>query len=427
MSHHEHHASMVLERLKTLPGGPELIALARERQEDVELVGGAVRDVLLGREAPRELDVVAGADAHALATALAERLGPSARVERHERFGTAVVRWPAGEVDVATRRAETYPAPGALPEVRPGTAEEDLARRDFTINAMAVSLSGEPSLRTVPGALEDLDERRLRVLHERSFLDDPTRILRMARYRVRLGLEVERRTAELAEQALAEGALRTVSGTRLGTEVRLALAEGDPVASLGEMDRLGVLTAWEPGVCFDEHVARVALEVLPDDGDPKLLLCTALVVELMTRMAQEDTEGAVWAFLHDLELPAGQAQRAFSAGVIANCAARWLDGAETTGEMLDLLDGASVEGLTLAAAMADVEWGPGCYTRRAIEDWLNEHRYIRLHITGEDLLAAGLPEGPEIGRRLERVFAMRMNGMLEEGREAELSAALADD
>ncbi|MGN6371699.1 MAG: hypothetical protein ACTHM1_01730 [Solirubrobacteraceae bacterium] len=426
MSHHEQHARTVLERLKALPGGPELLALARERPEEVELVGGAVRDILLDRS-PRELDVVASNDARKLALALAERLEPSSEVTLHERFNTAAVRFDRGEIDLATRRAESYPAPGALPEVQPGTAEQDLMRRDFTVNAIAVSLSGEPALRAAPHALEDLAARRLRVLHERSFLDDPTRILRLARYRARLGFHLEPRTAALAEQALAAGALRTVSGPRLGAELRLALAEPDPLASLAEMDRLGAFAAWEPGVCFDEHMVRAALQVLPKDGNRTLLLCAALVLDLMSRMADEDLEGSVWAFLHDLELPVGQAQRVFSAGIVANCAARWLDGAETTAEMLDLLDGASIEGLALAAAMADLEWGPDCYTRRAIEDWLHEHRHIRLHITGDDLLAAGLPEGPEIGRRLERVFAMRMSGRLQEGRDAELSAALSDD
>lgn len=426
MSHHEDQASVVLERVGALPGGPELLALAAERPEEVELVGGAVRDILLGRS-PRELDVVASDDAQALALALAERLGPSSQVVCHERFNTAVVRSEGVEIDVASRRAESYPTPGALPEVQPGTPEEDLQRRDFTVNAIALPLRGEPVLRAAPNALEDLAARRLRVLHERSFIDDPTRILRLARYQARLGFGVEPRTAELAKQAVAAGALATVSGSRLGSEVRLALAEADPVASLAEIDRLGALAAWEPGVSFDEHMARSALQVLPEDGDPKLLLCAALVIDLMNRMAEEDAEGSVWAFLHDLELPAGQAQRVFSAGIVANCAARWLDGAETTSEMLDLLDGAAVEGLALAAAMAELEWGPGCYARRAIEDWIYKHRHIRLHITGEDLLAAGLPEGPEIGRRLERVFAMRMSGRLEEGREAELSAALSDD
>jgi tRNA nucleotidyltransferase (CCA-adding enzyme) len=414
----------VRERLAELPGGSELLGLAAARP-GVDLVGGAVRDILLGG-VPRELDVVVDGDAEAFAEQLAATL-PEAAVERHERFCTAVVRW--GEqwmVDIAMRRSETYAEPGALPDVQPGTPERDLARRDFTVNAIAVGLSGEGALRCAPQALEDLVERRLRVLHERSFVDDPTRILRLARYRARLSFESEPRTAELAEQALHAGALRTVSGSRLGAELRLALDEPDPLAPLDEMDRLGALDAWEPGVCFDRYLAGAALEDLPDDGDPELLLCASLVLDLMSSL-DEHTEGAVWSFLHDIELPAGRAQRVFSIGVTAHYAARWLESAETTSELLDLMDGASVEGLALAAALADRELGPNSMTRRTVEDWLSRYRHIRLQITGEDLLAAGLPEGPEIGRRLERVFAMRMTGRVQEDRDAELSAALSDD
>lgn len=414
---------VVLERLPQLPGGRELLDLAAHR-DDVDLVGGAVRDILLG-SSPRELDAVVDADAAAFADALAARLG-DATVERHERFDTAVVRWPGGMVDVAMRRTETYSSPGALPDVHPGTLQQDLERRDFSVNAIAVSLSGESALRAAPHALDDLATRTLRVLHDRSFLDDPTRVLRLARYQARLGFEVEPRTAELAEQALAGGALGTVSGTRLGAELRLALAEPDPLAPLDQLDRLGVLEALEPGVCFDRYLAATALEVLPGDGDPELLLCASMVAGLMSSL-DEQTEGAVWSFLHDVELPTGRAQRVFGAGVTANCTARWLNSAETTGELLELMEGASVEGLALAAAMSDREVGPNSYTRRTIEDWLRQHRHIRLHITGDDLLAAGLPEGPEIGRRLERVFAMRMTGRVEEDRQAELSAALSDD
>src|ERR1700679_1710683 len=120
----------VLGDVADIPGGPDLLALT-ETRADVELVGGAVRDLLFG-ELPRELDVVAP-DAPALARELAARLGGEVTV--HERFGTALVEHGEVRIDVATRRAESYPAPGALPEVRPGTPEEDLARRDFTVNA----------------------------------------------------------------------------------------------------------------------------------------------------------------------------------------------------------------------------------------------------------------------------------------------------
>ena len=127
-----------------------------------------------------------------------------------------MVEWEAGRVDVAERRAESYAAPGALPEVRPGSVEEDLRRRDFTVNAIAVPLGGPAaeSWQAPSTALEDLAAGRLRVLHERSFIDDPTRLLRLARYQARLGFELERRTAELAREALAAGALGDASRGR---------------------------------------------------------------------------------------------------------------------------------------------------------------------------------------------------------------------
>lgn len=416
----------VLERLRGLPGGPDLLALAAERPERIELVGGAVRDLARG-VAPRELDVVVHEEPADLAFALAQRLGGT--VTSHEQFGTALVQWQGGQIDLARTRSEAYLQPGALPQVAPGTPEQDLQRRDFTVNAIAVGLAGAQAgaVRAAPRALEDLASGTLRVLHEDSFHDDPTRVLRLARYKARLRFEVEPGTAALMRQALAEGTLRTVSGPRLGAELRLALGEADALASLAELDEMGVLEAWEPGICFDEHVARTALEVLPQDGDRRLLLVTSLLLELMARMRSEDTEAAILGFLHDLELPSGQAQRAFSAAILASCAARMIDGSETTDELIELLESAAVEGLALAAAMGDVRWGPRSYTRTVIEDWLSKHRHIRLHITGEDLIAAGLPEGPEIGRRLEKVFAMRMTGLVEEGRDAELCAALEED
>ncbi len=139
---------VVLERMRELPGGRELLDLAAAR-EDVELVGGAVRDLLLGRT-PRELDVVVGSDAPSFARDLATRLripaeeDPEGRfgIIRHERFGTALVWWDRGRIDIAGRRAESYSAPGALPDVRTGTIEEDLRRRDFTVNAIAALLGG---------------------------------------------------------------------------------------------------------------------------------------------------------------------------------------------------------------------------------------------------------------------------------------------
>jgi tRNA nucleotidyltransferase (CCA-adding enzyme) len=414
---------VVLDRLRHLPGGAELISLAQERGGGVELVGGAVRDLMLG-ERPRELDAIVGSDVEGIARTLASRLDGEVTV--HERFGTAVVRSPTACVDFATVRAETYPAPGALPEVHPGSPEDDLLRRDFTVNAIAVSLAGaEPGkVRAATNALEDLAARRLRVLHDQSFLDDPTRIMRLYRYATRLSFEVDPHTAALAAAAMEVGALKTVSPQRLGAEMRLAFAEPDPVRVLAALDRFGVLTAWEQGVSFDEHVVRTALEVMPPDGCKSVLFAAALMLELANNLDQEETEPMMREFIYDLELPSGEGDRVFGAAVSAAFVTEAVVGADTTAELLELTDGAPVESLALAAALRDMEDGPNSYGRIVIEEWIREQRHVTLQVTGDDLIAAGVPEGPEVGLRLEESYKLLLEERIAPGRDTELRAAL---
>ncbi len=170
---------------------PELAAI-RERSagQPVYLVGGAVRDLLLGHGRV-DIDLVVEGDA----AGLAARLG--ADVVEHERFATAKARLDGHEVDIASARNEVYLHPGALPEVEPSSLGDDLARRDFTINAMAIPLGREPILIDPHGGRDDLAAGLLRVLHPRSFADDPTRALRAARYAARFGFALEAETAEL--------------------------------------------------------------------------------------------------------------------------------------------------------------------------------------------------------------------------------------
>src|SRR4051794_32505007 len=227
------------------------------------VVGGAVRDALLGG-APEDLDLIIEGDAVEAARQLASALDGSVVV--HDRFGTATVSGGGHVYDLSTARAETYARPGALPDVRPGTLEEDLLRRDFTVNAIAVSFDGR--IVSAPSAFSDLDSRVLRVLHERSFLDDPTRLLRLVRYATRLGFSVESSTAALASAAIEGGALATVTPTRVGSELRLLLREPSAVEALAWVGE------WPLGVPldFDRSLAERALALLPADGRADLLL-----------------------------------------------------------------------------------------------------------------------------------------------------------
>lgn len=417
----------VLEQLHGLPGGVVLLELAGER-DDVELVGGAVRDLLLGRT-PRELDVVVGGEgssfaraAPTLANQLASRLNVLAgedvtSVNEHERFITAAVRWDEGQIDIATRRAESYGAPGALPDVSAGTEPQDLERRDFTINAIAIRLGGERrgELRAVPDALSDLEQRRLRVLHEQSFKDDPTRLLRMARYRARLGFAVEDHTAELAAAAIATRALDTVSGARVGAELRLALAEDDAVASLAAMDDLGLLAALHPRLRFEEPVVRATLELLPGDGRPDLALLASLVLPLALR-AEGDSRAEIGPLLDRWDFPAGDRDRVVAATAAVPRLIEDLSAAERPSALRVAALGLPLEGVALAGAL-------GC--EEPARRWLEQTRHVHLEITGEDLLSAGIPEGPEIGLRLEAALDRKLDGELDRaGRDAELTAAL---
>jgi tRNA nucleotidyltransferase (CCA-adding enzyme) len=419
---------IVLEQLRGLPGGAALLEAAA-RRDDVELVGGAVRDLLLGRT-PRELDVVVGGhvasfaeDAGLFAEELAARMnaslsgaGAQAETNEHERFGTALVEWDGGRIDIATRRVESYVAPGALPDVRRGTEEEDLERRDFTINAIAVRLGGERrgELRAVPDALSDLEEGRLRVLHEQSFRDDPTRLLRMARYAARLGFEVEEHTAALARAAIAARALETVSGARIGAELRLALGEADAEAALAAWSELGVLGALHPRLRFEEPLIRTTLALLPEDGRPDLALLASLVLPLALR-AGGDPHAEIVALLDRWDFPAGDRDRVVAAAVAVPLLVEELPATERPSALRAVARRVPLEGVALAGAL-------GC--ERPARRWLQEIRHVRLEITGEDLLGAGVPQGPGIGRRLEAVLDLRLDGELADGREAELDAAL---
>ena len=395
----------VLAALRAAPGaGPALDALAGEPA--VHVVGGAVRDALL-RQEPRELDFVVEGDARPVARRAAERLGGEVLV--HERFGTVIVRAPGVTFDVASARTETYPAPGALPEVRPGaTLREDLARRDFTVNAMAVRLAD--GARTAwPGAQEDLAARVLRVLHRASFRDDPTRLLRLARYGARLGFVPDPDTDALAEEAVAGGAVGTVSGGRLGAELRLLLRERQPPA-LVALERHGLAAAVvHPAVCVPAEVVAGAQRLCPPDTRRDLVALAACCVGVPRR--------ELGPALDRLEFPAGEraivAAAAESAASVADALG---EEAGDDARLWRVLRRARPETVALAGALRP-DAAP------AARRWLDDVRHRRLAVTGDDFVAAGLA-GPAVGDALEAAQLAALAGKAS-GRDEQLAAGLA--
>ena len=204
-----------------------IAAISGKKKAKVYLVGGVVRDLILGK-IQLDLDVVVEGDATVVAKAVAKHYGVSFR--RHHAFGTATVDFDKFKIDFATARREHYTHWGALPKVKPATLREDLFRRDFTINAMAVSLNKNNYGKLIDyyGGASDLKKKSLRVLHEKSFLDDPTRILRLIRFEQRLKFKIEKKTYKLMKEALFLDALKFVNPHRLRDEIILILKEPKP-------------------------------------------------------------------------------------------------------------------------------------------------------------------------------------------------------
>ncbi len=397
-------AKVLLNRFSALPAARPLLARLGAG-EDVYLVGGAVRDLILGGE-PLDLDLVVDGELEPVAALL----GTADRV--HDRFETRTVSLGDFTYDLARSRRESYAHPGALPTVEPAGIEEDLGRRDFTANALALGLSGSGGgrLLAAPHGLDDVQGRRLRVLHDGSFIDDPTRLLRLARYAGRLAFTVDDHTRDLAREAVAARAPDTVSGPRIGTELRLLAEQGDPLAGFRALAELGVDETIAPGFGIRNEdradMARRALALLPSGGEPADLVLAAAALDV--------GHGELARVLDRLAFPAARRDRIVAAATRAADLAQRLGDAGTPSQIAAAIGSGPAELVALAGAL-DAE----APARR----WLDELRHVRLEIDGDDLLAAGVAAGPAVGAGLAAARAAKLDGRAE-GREAELAAAL---
>lgn len=381
-------------------------ALARRRGTRLAWVGGGVRDLLLGRDTV-DLDLALEGDAAAFAVDLAAEVGGCC--SEHPRFLTATLELPDGRVvDFARCRRETYPAPGSLPSVEPATLEQDLARRDFSINALAVQVApGDPAMLDPTGGASDLAAGRLRALHAASFLDDPTRVLRGLRFELRFGFRFESETESWVRGALAAGALETISGERLRRELELACEAWPSLSALFERAaELGLLAAIDSGLRWSrqaatrlDRAARVAVEPAFERLAPRRWLVGLLGLEpsaqvrlrLLRRLA---ISGPV------AEILRGTGPRVAAARTLLRS-----DPPPAPHRVARALAAASPEELCGLAA----EDGA---VARWVRRFLEELRPLALQVRGEDLLREGLPAGPEIGAALRATLEARQDGRI---------------
>ena len=362
---------------------PELADVAAAAPDPVYLVGGAVRDLLLGR-GRGDIDLVVEGDPAALARALgAEALAA------HSRFGTLKVGLDGHEVDIVAARRESYARPGALPTVELwAPIRTDLARRDFTVNAMAVPLAEPRELIDPYDGQVDLQAGVLRVIHRASFVDDPTRALRAARYAARFGFEIEPGTLELLEAT----DLATVTSDRRWGELRKLAEEESAVRALELLAGWGLIDSREGGESFalaHEVDRLMAAPPWSEEADrAEAILAAALGPEPRPRLS-----------------PSGRQASGQRGGLAEARPSR-------PSEAVRLARGHDAIELVLARA-AGAGW---------LDDWLR-WREVRLEITGTDLTAAGLT-GPAVGEALEAALNAKLDGNAST-RAAELRIALA--
>jgi tRNA nucleotidyltransferase (CCA-adding enzyme) len=399
------------------------VATTADRQHlSIYLVGGVVRDLLLGIPS-YDLDLVVEGDAIALARAVAREYG--GRVRSHDRFGTAKwlltginrerLRLPGdtGEhlpeaLDLVSARAEFYAHPTALPQVERGNLKLDLHRRDFTINTLALSLNASRygNVYDFWGGLRDLEEKRIRVLHSISFIDDPTRILRAVRLEQRLGFAIEPRTMDLI--ALAAPLLHRVSGDRIRHELEAIFDEPEPRDTMARLQELGILEqilpalGWTPA---QDAPVRAARSYAPESRwaipAEEWDSFSPMQVWLFTHSAD-----ALPAVLERLNIPRRVGERILDSRLALDRLAALPPGAPPS-RIVDTLEDLAPSALAAAFAAADAR------AQEVLDAYLTTWRGVHPVTTGAALQSRGLPPGPRYRRILRTLRKARLDGQID--------------
>lgn len=408
--------------LKRLPREIKyLITLAKKVSKETKmpayLVGGFSRDLILGAK-DWDLDITVEGNGIKFAENLAKRLNSG--LIRHERFGTAtLILGNQLKVDIVTTRKETYPSCASLPVVSPGSLKEDLLRRDFTINAMAVSLfaGANQKLIDIFGGKEDLAAGKIRILHDLSFKDDPTRILRAIRFQQRYNFKIEPKTLRLLKEAINSGLLDKVNPHRMRDELVLMLKEKNPSGQLKRLCALGGLSfisdKLKPGKPTYDLFKSVNKEILwftqnfPSHRqfDAWLVYFSALLRPLTLAQGNKITRR--------LGLSKQEKKKIVSCRKINQRFIRRLKNKRIKPEQIfTLLKPLSYEAIILLRSTSQ-----DSAFKKHIADFLKIYNGVRLYISGDDLYNLGVLPGPRYQKILNKVLAARLNGKVKNRQE----------
>ena len=395
---------------KYLP--PPVLALAKiagkeagELGQELYIVGGVVRDLFLGR-VNFDFDLVVEGDAINLARKLAK--GSQAKLTVHSRFGTAKITYPGFSLDLATARSETYSKPGALPTVKPGSLKDDLIRRDFSINAMALHLNPQRfgELIDLYHGKDDLNNRLIRILHPKSFIDDATRILRAIRYEQRLGFKLEAETEKLLRHDVAM--LNTISGDRIRHELELILKEDEPERAIRRAEETGVLSQLHPSLKGNGWLSKIfagARQV-----DMRISLSTIYLCLFIYNLTEKENE----EFILYLNFPKSSAQ-AMRQTLQLKAQIHSLSNPKL--KPSDIYQ--SLHSYTTIAIQANALASQSPIASQHLHLHLTKLRYVKPLLNGDDLKRMGIPAGRQIGEALNTLHKARLNGEVKTRRDEE--------
>jgi len=385
--------------------------IADQKNFSVYLVGGFVRDLLLGVE-NFDIDLVVEGDGISFARFLVERL--RGKVTAHKRFATAVVSLASGiKIDIATARKEFYESPAALPTVEKSLLKEDLYRRDFTINAMAVRLSpmryGE--LVDFFGGWKDLKEKVVRILHKKSFIEDPTRIFRAIRFEGRYGFSMDRNTEQLAMDALKRKIFRRLSKERLREEINAILSEPEPKNAILRLGKFGILKSIHPKIRLSQKM------------EEDLERVNAIFSRFASPLKGETVERWIVHFLILVQkLSVLEVKNLCRNFRFSREQSRKINkGRESLSEIIGKLKESklnpsllyrTLKGLPVEAVLFVVVKAKSRLVERRVYEYLARMRNVKIHTTGDKLKEMGYKEGPIFKKIMEGLLWAKLDGIV---------------
>lgn len=390
---------------------------AAQHKDRAYAVGGFVRDLLLHVK-NLDIDIVIEGNGIAFAQELAAKL--DGQVRTHEKFNTATVKLPSGlKIDIATARLEYYEYPAAMPTVELSSIKLDLYRRDFTINAMAIHLNPDTfgTLVDFFSCQNDLKDRQIRILHNLSFVEDPTRIFRAIRLEQRMGFRIGKHTEKLIRNAVKMELFDRFFGRRFFAELKIILSEETPLPALKRMAEFDLLRLLHPRLCLDHRLETILAETqdalnwyrllyIEKPFHPWMVYILALLTPLPTREAA--------AFCQRLEVPERHQmaiiQERVEARRVAGLLRRKMP--EKPSVISRLLKELSVEGLL---HLMGVMKKKAC--KKAISLYVTDWRHLKPETDGHALQEMGYQPGPLYGTILEHLLDARLDGLVKGGEE----------